>query len=159
MKVFHTVPHCVWFRASFFLRAVIHSAVDFRAKTQRALKRYWYIVLKTELINIRCYHSGLVRVIHGVISLRWLVGDHLCMDVSMDDLCEIIQEDDPCEMIYHRLSMLDDVRWIISARSSMGDYLSRDHLNGWQITFTDYLSSDDLAEMIHRTSSSMYHLW
>ena len=80
-----------------------------------------------------CTHSGLVRFIHGVIYARWYMRDHLCLD----DLCGWSMRDHPgrwsmrdhlCEMIYHRWSMLDDLPWIISARSCMEDHLSRDDL-------------------------------
>ena len=58
-------------------------------------------------------HSGLVRVIHVVI--------------SMDDLCEIIHRDDPCQMIYdvspQRYHLWEIIwAWIIQHGSPIVDH-------------------------------------
>ena len=75
--------------------------------------------------NTRHIHSGLARVIHGVISVRWYVRDHLCMD----DLCRWSMRDHP-----GRWSMRNDFGGIIYHR--------------WQTPFTDHLCPDDLSQMM-----------
>ena len=76
-------------------------------------------------------------------------GKHFCV---WCDCCGLVRvylygwsmQNHPCEMISTRWSIVDDPCWMIydgsSARSSMGDHLSRDDFNGWQMQFCNLLS-------------------
>ena len=110
-------------------------------------------------------HSGLVRVIHEIISVRWYVQDHLWLDDFYGSSnWEIIHKDYPCEMISSRWYIIDDPCCMIYDGSSKIIYVRRDDFNGWQTLFADHLCVDDLpytlydlAEMIHVRSFSMDH--
>ena len=101
----------------------------------------WYLCLCLfSIISILRYitshlwvHSGLVRLIHGVISVRWYVRNYLYLD---DLYGWSLMRDDPREMISAGWSIIDDPCWMIYDGSS-----ERDHI--WEIIWAEIISMAD----------------